>query len=110
MPCSQTPAGGLRLALRTSSIRGELLFPAAFACGSSPLPVPQSAHLVRFSRCLAARRIVPACKNDEDPVPRLISGLNDTASAITVYASQAVSPRHHARLALGWWPILCRRA
>src|SRR6187402_847137 len=31
---------------------GESLFPAAFACGSSPLPVPHSAH----ERCLAASR------------------------------------------------------
>ena len=52
--------------MRTNSIRGESLFPAAFACGCSPLPVPQSAHLARFSRCLAARPCCPRSLNDED--------------------------------------------
>ena len=32
-----------------------------------------------------------------------ISGLDHTACALAVYASQCGSPRHHARLAFGWW-------
>ncbi len=36
---------------------------------------------------------------------RLISGLNDTARTLAVYASQGGSPLHHARLASG-----CRSA
>ena len=35
-----------------------------------------------------------------------ISGLNDTARALAVYASQGGSPHHHARLASGCWPAL----
>jgi hypothetical protein len=33
-----------------------------------------------------------------------ISGLHHTAPTLAVYASQGGSPRHHARLASGWWP------
>ncbi len=37
-------------------------------------------------------------------LPRyILSRLNHTASALAVYASQAGSPRHHARLASGCW-------
>jgi hypothetical protein len=35
-----------------------------------------------------------------------LSGLNHAARALAVYASRPGSPRHHARLATGWWPPL----
>jgi hypothetical protein len=34
----------------------------------------------------------------------MLSGLNDAACTLAVYASQGESPHHHARLASGWWP------
>jgi hypothetical protein len=40
----------------------------------------------------------------------VLSRLNHTASALAVYASQAGSPRHHARLASGCWPHSSGRA
>ena len=40
----------------------------------------------------------------------VLSRLNHTASALAVYASQAGSPRHHARLASGCWPDSSGRA
>jgi len=49
---SLTPVGPQRLAMRTIEVRGESLLPTAFACGSLPLSVPQSAP----DRCLAASR------------------------------------------------------
>src|SRR4030042_6148155 len=39
-----------------------------------------------------------------------LSRLNHPASALAVYASQAGSPRHHARLASGCWPNSSGRA
>ena len=39
----------------------------------------------------------------------LLSGLNHTARALAVYASQPGSPLVHARLAFGWWPSLAGR-
>jgi len=40
----------------------------------------------------------------------VLSRLNHTASTLAVYASQAGSPRHHARLASGCWPDSSGRA
>jgi hypothetical protein len=40
----------------------------------------------------------------------VISGLNNTACTLAVYASQPGSPLDHARLASGWWPALTGRA
>ncbi len=40
----------------------------------------------------------------------VLSRLHHTASALAVYASQAGSPRHHARLASGCWPSSSGRA
>jgi len=40
----------------------------------------------------------------------VLSRLNHTASALAVYASQAGSPRHHARLASGCRPSSTGRA
>jgi cytochrome P450 enzyme len=37
---------------------------------------------------------------------RFLSGLNHAARPLAVYASQSGLPRHHARLASGWWPPL----
>ena len=45
----------------------------------------------------------PAMSTAKAPAWQL-SRLNHTASALAVYASQAGSPRHHARLASGCWP------
>jgi len=64
MPRSPTPAGPLRLAMRTFEDLGESLLPAAFVCGY-PLPVPQSVP----ERCLAASRcigVAPDPYNVED--------------------------------------------
>lgn len=73
--------------------RGESLLPTAFARGSSPLSVPQSAP----DRCLAASRrfgCAPGLLNAR----RLrrenkISGLHRAASVLAVYASQPASRR-----------------
>ena len=43
------------------------------------------------------------------PATRTISGLNRTASGLTVYASQGGLPLHHARLASGCWPSFAGR-
>src|SRR5262249_31308844 len=37
---------------------------------------------------------------------KFISRLNHAAHPLAVYASQPGLPRHHARLASGWWPPL----
>jgi hypothetical protein len=92
--------------LRTIDV-GELLFPAAFAY----LPVPQS----NLYRCLAASRrvgIVPGKSKSEDPNGYDLSGLNYTAFALAVYASQLSFPAGlygHAKLASGWWPTFTGR-
>jgi hypothetical protein len=57
-------------------------------------------------RCTGA---APAMSTAKAPAKQL-SRLNHTASALAVYASQAGSPRHHARLASGCWPDSSGRA
>ncbi len=51
----------------------------------------------------------PAMSTAKAPALQL-SRLHHTASALAVYASQAGSPRHHARLASGCWPSSSGRA
>src|SRR5437773_1361459 len=46
----------------------------------------------------------PRSFHDEDSTREVISGLNRTASALAVYASQGGLLHHHARLASGRWP------
>jgi hypothetical protein len=50
--------------------------------------------------------VLPSASPKASAPARLISGLNDTARTLAVYASQDGSPRHHARLASGCWPAL----
>ena len=57
-------------------------------------------------RCAGA---APAVSTTKAPA-FVLSRLNHTASALAVYASQAGSPRHHARLASGCWPDSSGRA
>jgi len=49
-------------------------------------------------------------QDDEGSDATPLSGLNHTASALAVYASQPGLPRDHARLASGWWPAISGRA
>jgi len=57
-------------------------------------------------QCVGA---APTASTAKAPALKL-SRLNHTASALAVYASQAGSPRHHARLASGCWPDSSGRA
>ena len=60
---------------------------------------------------LSARRCCPSLPfTSRTPVStHYLSRLDHTASALAVYASQAGSPRRHARLASGWWLAFARR-
>ena len=64
-------------------------------CSSTPTGPP---HLA-----FAARRCCPRSSHDEGTDDYSLSKLSHTAFTLAVYASQAGSPRHHARLASGWW-------
>jgi hypothetical protein len=79
---------------RISCVPGE---PQLCSC-----PVLRPRRDRRIRPCNASAR-PPLCPRRR--LPRFVlSGLNHTASALAVYASQAGSPRHHARLASGCWP------
>ncbi len=67
---------------------------------SCPALRPRQDRRIRPTRCVDA---APAMSTAKAPAWQL-SRLNHTASALAVYASQAGSPRHHARLASGCWP------
>ena len=70
-------------------------------CSSTPVgPTHQAIQ------CVGA---APAMSTTKAPA-FVLSRLNHTASALAVYASQAGSPRHHARLASGCWPNSSGRA
>ena len=69
----------------------------------SPTPVGPTHQAMP---CVGA---APAMSTAKAPAKQL-SRLNHTASALAVYASQAGSPRHHARLASGCWPDSSGRA
>jgi len=69
----------------------------------SPTPVGPTHQAMQ---CVGA---APAVSTTKAPA-FVLSRLNHTASALAVYASQAGSPRHHARLASGCWPGSSGRA
>ena len=69
----------------------------------SPTPVGPTHQAIQ---CVGA---APAVSTAKAPA-FVLSRLNHTASALAVYASQAGSPRHHARLASGCWPSSSGRA
>ena len=69
----------------------------------SPTPVGPTHQAVQ---CVGA---APAVSTTRAPA-FVLSRLNHTASALAVYASQAGSPRRHARLASGCWPDSSGRA
>jgi len=70
-------------------------------CSPTPAgPTHQAMQCVGAAPDLSTTK-APAC---------VLSRLNHTASALAVYASQAGSPRHHARLASGCWPDSSGRA
>ena len=69
----------------------------------SPTPVGPTHQAMQ---CVGA---APAMSTAKAPAKQL-SRLNHTASALAVYASQAGSPRRHARLASGCWPDSSGRA
>ena len=69
----------------------------------SPTPVGPTHQAIQ---CVGA---APAVSTTKAPA-LVLSRLNHTASALAVYASQAGSPRHHARLASGCWPSSSGRA
>jgi hypothetical protein len=108
VPCSRTPVGRLRLAMRTCQVAGSCCFrrlsPAGPAVGASfRTPV----------RCLAASRrvvAVPAVPEQRGLLTRSCyfgaqsHGLSDRCLRFAV----RVAP-FHARLASGWWPVLYRR-
>jgi hypothetical protein len=70
-------------------------------CSSTPVGPTHQAM-----QCVGA---APDLSNTKAPA-FVLSRLNHTASALAVYASQAGSPRHHARLASGCWPSSSGRA
>jgi hypothetical protein len=70
-------------------------------CSSTPVGPTHQAM-----QCVGA---APAVSTTKAPA-FVLSRLNHTASALAVYASQAGSPRHHARLASGCWPSSSGRA
>lgn len=69
----------------------------------SPTPVGPTHQAIRGAGT------APAVSTTKAPA-FVLSRLNHTASALAVYASQAGSPRHHARLASGCWPSSSGRA
>ena len=66
-----------------------------------PVLRPRQDRRTRPLRCVGT---APAQCHDEGSHESVISGLNHTASALAVYASQGGLPHHHARLASGCWP------
>jgi len=69
MPCSQTPAGRTAPSPEDELDSRGVAVPGGFrlrlyATAGASFRAPRSL----FSRCLAARRVVPAYKNDEDPL------------------------------------------
>src|SRR5712671_1369613 len=60
-------------------------------------------------QAISMRRHGPRSGNDEGSKREVISGLNRTASALTVYASPGGSPAQDARLVSGCWPSSPRR-
>ena len=85
---------------RISYVPGE---PRLCSC---PALRPRQDRRIRPLRCVGA---APAVSTTKAPA-FVLSRLNHTASALAVYASQAGSPRHHARLASGCWPDSSGRA
>ena len=112
------------------SVQRAAPWAGAFAHRSgSPLPVlgvettgpptflgnPDCAYALLFDpgrtvriRPIRCNGTAPAQSKTRAPT-KPISGLNHTASALAVYASQDGSLRHHARLASGCWPNSTRR-
>ena len=83
----------------------------------SHVPGEPQLHLCPALRPRQDRRVRPLQHADAAPAltttkaPTLpLSGLNHTASALAVYASQGGSPHHHARLASGCRPGSTGRA
>ena len=76
--------------------------------GGPPVHVPCSLTPEGPSgQAISARMMLPSTVlKASAPSMNEISGLNDTARALAVYASQGGSPHHHARLASGCWPAL----
>ena len=85
---------------RISYVPGE---PRLCSC---PALRPRQDRRIRPLRCVGT---APAVSTTKAPA-FVLSRLNHTASALAVYASQAGSPRHHARLASGCWPDSSGRA
>ena len=85
---------------RISYVPGE---PQLCSC---PVLRPRRDRRIRPLQCAGA---APAVSTTKAPT-FVLSRLNHTASALAVYASQAGSPRHHARLASGCWPSSSGRA
>jgi len=85
---------------RISYVPGE---PRLCSC---PALRPRRDRRIWPKRCAGVAPVVSTTK-----APAFVlSRLNHTASALAVYASQAGSPRRHARLASGCWPDSSGRA
>lgn len=100
-------SGRTRLASEDGRRSRESLFPAAFACSSHCLPVPQSTPWSLFSPPRGASVLSPPYITTRTPTSCKLSGLNRTASALAVYASQlrvAPTPRK-TRFPAGGQPL-----
>ena len=100
------PAAGLELVTRGSrrdlprrwrGLPGSWRTPVLVPCS----PTPAGSHAP--GHCGAATRPSVTLRTSA-PAMMTISGLNHTARSLAVYASQPGLPRHHARLASGYWP------
>jgi hypothetical protein len=91
-----SPAGNLRGCSRSLTFLGNPV--VRVLCSSTPVgPADQA---------IQPADAAPASSQGEGSSQLRISRLNRTASALAVYASQAGSPPHHARLASGRRPAL----
>ena len=91
---SPGPASKRMEIIRVSQVPGEPSMP--MPCSRTPAgPIHQATTMNQRG---------PRSFNDEDSTREVISGLNGTASALAVHASQDGLLHRHARLASGCWP------
>ncbi len=94
---SRYPTGIVRGSDKTSQVPGEP------QCTHAPLFDPGGTSTPGQSGV----SVLPSVTGKTSaPAASPISGLNDAAYVLTVYAPQGESPHHHVRLVSGWWPTV----
>ena len=99
-----SPRPGVCTGFPLRSCRGSVWasqVPGGPSCARAPFFDPGEArNQAIFSSSLLPSADVTASA----PHDGFISRLNHAARALAIYASQPGLPRHHAKLASGWWP------